>query len=216
MSALRLVYSSQRQVAALAEASDRELLERICERDELALDELVRRKAEPLTSLGLRYLGDREEAKDVVQLAFLRIWDSAERYDPRWSPNTWIYRITTNLAIDALRSRRGREARMTSGTEFDGQVPDRRWAADFTALEEREVESIFQELAADLTERQRGAFLLREVQGMSTAEAAEILGCRESTVRNHLFTARKHLRREINRRFPEYTRGLGDGEGEAS
>ena len=210
MSSLRLVYSADREAATLEEASDRQLLERIRGRDERALDELVRRKAEPLTTLGLRYLGDREEARDIVQLAFLRIWDSADRYDPRWSPNTWIYRITTNLAIDALRSRRGREARMTIGAEFDHQLTDRRWATDFARLEETEVQSIFQELAADLSERQRAVFLLREVEGLSSAEVADVLGCRESTVRNHLFNARKQLRRELRRRYPEYAARHGE------
>ncbi len=65
---------------------------------------------------------------------------------------------------------------------------------------------ILRELAAGLTERQRLVFLLRELEGLSSREVAEILGCRASTVRNHLFTARKHLREELKRRYPEYAR----------
>jgi RNA polymerase sigma-70 factor (ECF subfamily) len=63
---------------------------------------------------------------------------------------------------------------------------------------------IFQELAAELTEKQRMVFLLREVEGLSSQEVGEVLDCRESTVRNHLFNARKVLQREIRRRYPEY------------
>jgi RNA polymerase sigma-70 factor (ECF subfamily) len=63
---------------------------------------------------------------------------------------------------------------------------------------------IFHELAAELTEKQRAVFLLREVEGMSSQEVADVVGCRESTVRNHLFNARKILRRELVARYPEY------------
>ena len=55
-------------------------------------------------------------------------------------------------------------------------------------------------------------FLLREMEGLSSPEVAEILGCRESTVRNHLFNARKYLRRELGRRYPEYAAGFALGD----
>jgi DNA-directed RNA polymerase specialized sigma24 family protein len=58
--------------------------------------------------------------------------------------------------------------------------------------------------------------VLREIEGLSSAEVGEVLGCRESTVRNHLFAARKHLRRELEARYPEYDarrRRTGEGEG---
>jgi RNA polymerase sigma-70 factor (ECF subfamily) len=77
-------------------------------------------------------------------------------------------------------------------------------------LQHREVTGIFQELASGLTARQRVAFLLREVEGLSSQEVASILGCRQSTVRNHLFNARRYLRRELASRFPEYAPGGED------
>ena len=72
-----------------------------------------------------------------------------------------------------------------------------------------EVAAIFRELSAGLSEKQRVAFLLREIEGLSSPEVAEVLGCRESTVRNHLFNARKYLRRELLKRYPEYAGGFG-------
>src|SRR6185436_20254677 len=74
----------------------------------------------------------------------------------------------------------------------------------FSELQQREVETIFNELAAGLSEKQRLAFLLREVEGLSSQQVAEILDCRESTVRNHLFNARKLLRKTLLARYPEY------------
>jgi RNA polymerase sigma-70 factor (ECF subfamily) len=75
-------------------------------------------------------------------------------------------------------------------------------------VQQGEVAAIFRELAAELSEKQRMAFLLKEVEGLSSAEVAEVMGCRESTVRNHLFNARRYLRRELTKRYPEYAAGF--------
>jgi RNA polymerase sigma-70 factor (ECF subfamily) len=83
-------------------------------------------------------------------------------------------------------------------------VADSRAHRDLSRLQQGEVAAIFRELAASLSEKQRLVFLMREVEGLSSPEVAAILGCRESTVRNHLFNARKYLRGELLRRYPEY------------
>ncbi len=192
-----------------SEITDRELLEALKrDGDRRALDALMERKVAPLVAVVRRMVGDREEARDIVQLTFLRVWENREKYDGRYSPNTWIYRIATNLAIDFLRSRRSRDRATEPVRRHLYRVVEGRRRVDLANLERREVEQILQELAAGLTERQRLAFLLREVEELSTREVAGVLGCRESTVRNHLFTARAHLRRELARRYPEYVRGL--------
>ncbi len=196
-----LVYSRARE---LREASDKELLWAIRDGDEAALDELVGRKTEPLSKLAYRILNDSEEARDIVQMTFLRLWLHRDRFDERWAPNTWIYRIATNLAIDHLRSRRSRQRTaepMRLQFEESCGERERRQRAE---LHDGEVTAIFHELAAELTDKQRAVFLLREVEGLPSKEVAEIVGCRESTVRNHLFNARKVLRREMLERYPEY------------
>jgi RNA polymerase sigma-70 factor (ECF subfamily) len=217
---LELVYSSRQlplaQRTPWAEASDRDLLMAVREGDEPALNELIGRKTKPLLQLCQRILGDLEEARDVVQVTFFKVWENRRKFDDRWSPNTWIYRIATNLAIDHLRSRRSREKSHEPVRQHLRQVADSRAQRDLSGLQQSEVAAIFRELAAGLSERQRLVFLLRELQGLSSPEVAEALRCRESTVRNHLFNARKVLRRELLRRYPEYAGGFGlgeDGEG---
>ena len=201
MTVARLVYSQREERERWIAASDLELLEGLRADDERALDELVRRKTPALLQVASRILGDLEEARDVVQVAFLRAWENRARYDARWSPNTWIYRIVTNLAIDHLRSRKSRERHQEPYRKQLRQVES---ARGFAELQQREVDAIFSELAGELSEKQRLAFLLREVEGLSSPEVAAVLDCRESTVRNHLFNARKVLQREIRRRYPEY------------
>ena len=197
-----------------AEASDRELLLAVAEGDETAFDALMTRKTPPLLQLAYRVLGDREEARDVVQVTFLRVWNHRRRYDRRWSPNTWLYRIATNLAIDQLRARRSRQRASEPMRLHLRRVADASSRGDLGRLGGKEVRGILEELAGELSDRQRAVFLLREVEGLASPEVARILGCKSSTVRNHLFAARRILRRELAHRYPEYAgRGRRGEEG---
>lgn len=200
----RLAYSADRHRDALRQATDRELLLALKDEDEQALDELMDRKTGPLIQTVYRILHDREDARDIVQITFVRLWEHRDRYDQKWAPNTWIYRIATNLAIDHLRSR---QSKQRQADPLRLHVEDHlatRGRTERARLGEREVMAIFQELSAELTEKQRSVFVLREVEGLASKEVADIVGCRESTVRNHLFNARKTLRQALVDRYPEY------------
>lgn len=213
MTMLELVYSASRHRISWAESSDRDLLLAVRDGDEGALDELIGRKTKPLIQLVQRILGDFEEARDVVQVTFFKIWENRTKFDERWSPNTWIYRIASNLAIDHLRSRKSRERSQEPIQQHLRQVADASSSRDLSGLQQSEVAAIFRELSADLSEKQRMVFLLREMEGLSSPEVAAVIGCRESTVRNHLFNARKILRRELLRRYPEYAAGFASESG---
>ncbi len=211
-----LAYSRNDRRASLRDATDKELLWALRDGEELALDELIERKTNPLLKTVYRILNDTEEARDVVQVTFFRLWENRDRFDERWSPNTWIYRIATNLAIDLLRSRRSRQKSLEPMRLHLQDSFAARSRRDRAQVHENEVMAIFQELAAELTEKQRMVFLLREVEGLPSKEVAQIVGCRESTVRNHLFNARKHLRTQVRERYPEYAGDRGeDGQGGA-
>ncbi len=204
---------SRRTAASWDEATDRELLLAVRRGDEAAFDVLVRRKTRPLLQLACRMLGDREEARDVVQVTFLRAWNHRASFNPRWSPNTWLYRIATNLAIDQLRARRSRERAADQVRGHLVRLADAAGRRRLGRLTAGEVQRILEELAGELSERQRAVFVLREVEGLASPEVARILGCKSSTVRNHLFAARQVLRRELVRRYPEYAGRLGGEEG---
>ncbi len=205
---LELVFTNRTARPRWAEVTDRDLLLAVRDGDESALDELIGRKTKPLLQLAQRILGDAEEARDVVQVTFFKVWENRRKFDERWSPNTWIYRIASNLAIDHLRSRRSREKSTEPVRQHLRQVADWRSQRDFSRMQQGEVAGIFRDLATGLSEKQRLVFLLREVEGLSSQKVAEIVGCRESTVRNHLFNARKLLRKELLRRYPEYAAGF--------
>ncbi len=171
--------------------------------DEDAFAALVRRYMGGLHRVVARMLGDDEEAWDVVQMALVRAWQKLDRYDSRWRFSTWLYRIGTNLAIDVARARASRERAHEAGglrVVASQETPAQR-------LEASEVERVLRRLALGLSPQQRAAFILREVEGLDTAEVARVMGCSAATVRNHIFHARKALRSELLRRYPELAPG---------
>jgi RNA polymerase sigma-70 factor (ECF subfamily) len=200
---LCIVTGGDREDCSEAFMDDRESVRAALEGDEEAFAELVRRHSCGLHHSVARVLFDDAEAWDVVQMAFLKAWRRLDRYDPKWSFTTWLYRIGTNIAIDLVRARTSRQKAHKAGTEHHLRlVGGGRETSDRTA--QKEVDGILNELVEVLTPQQRTAFVLREVEGMETAEVAEILGCSAATIRNHVFQARKTLRREVAARFPEY------------
>ena len=206
-----LIYSSRNPRTdreARASRSDEDLLLAIQQDEEWALDELIERKARPLQQHVFRIVGDREDARDIVQLTFVRVWEHRDRFDRRWTVNTWIYRIASNLGIDFLRSRQSKMRQLEPVRRHFSSISEVRQLHELARLGRTEVDRILRELALGLTEKQRQVFLLRELAGLSSREVARIAGCRESTVRNHLFTARRTLRKELLRRYPEYAASL--------
>jgi len=182
----------------------------------------VARKRERVFWIAYHIVGDREVARDVAQEVFVRLFRVIRRFREGGRFDAWLYRISTNLGIDAFRRERPhREAasldaiggRTASGEEADaapdpppatGASPGESPAGD--ALRRREVGRIFAELSSRLTRRQRTAFVLREIEGLSTGEVAEVMRSTESTVRNHILQARRILQEELRRRYPEYCR----------
>ncbi len=183
--------------------NDRETVEAARQGDERAFADLVKRHSLGLHRTVARVLCDDTEAWDVVQMAFLKAWERLDRYDPKWSFATWLYRIGTNVAIDLLRSRRSREKTHQAGAEHHLRLVGEP-CPTVELAETNDIQAVVSELLNDLSPQQRSAFVLREIEGLDSTEVAAILGCSSTTVRNHVFQARKVLRREMRERFPEY------------
>ncbi|HTO77087.1 MAG TPA: RNA polymerase sigma factor [Thermoanaerobaculia bacterium] len=199
---MELVYSESRRRLEAAQATDRELAAEACGGDLLAFEALVARKTPAVLAVARRVVGNPEDARDVAQMVFLRVWEQLDRYDPTWSFNTWLYRIATNLAIDFLRSTRSRERAHGATLHLVRQREESTSLETTRAAEDGELGRLFERVSHRLSAKQKAAFVLREMEDRDTKEIAEILNCGESTVRNHLFNARRILRREIARLYP--------------
>jgi RNA polymerase sigma-70 factor, ECF subfamily len=199
---MELVYSENRERREAVELSDSDLAVRAREGDMLSFETLVVRKTPAVVSVARRIVGDGEDARDVAQLVFLRVWEQISRYDEKYSFNTWLYRIATNLSIDFLRSSRSRERAHGATLHLVRHREEMTGSETTNAVENGELARLFQTVASRLTGKQKAVFVLKEMEDRDTKEIAEILNCGESTVRNHLFNARRILRREIAKICP--------------
>lgn len=194
---LRLMVTTQAPV----EPDDRELVSTIRSGDAEAFETLVRRKTAKVYALCYRVIGNPEDAKDIAQLVFIKLWENLDKYDPQYAFDTWLYRMVTNVAIDYMRNRQSRDNAVNSNLRLVKTAAD---PEQSVAVERKEVENIFREVSSVLSPKQKTVFVMREMQDIPSPEIAKILGCRESTVRNHLFNARKLMQVELQQRFPEY------------
>ena len=201
---MELVYSESARRREAVELSDLELTRQARRGDAVAFEALVIRKTPTVLSVARRILGDREDSRDVAQLVFLRVWEQLDRYDEKYSFNTWLYRIATNLAIDFLRSSKSREKAHGATLHLVRAKEEATAAETSRAAEEVGLARLFEQASTKLSGKQKAAFVLREMEDRDTREIADILRCGESTVRNHLFNARRVLRREIERIDPRF------------
>jgi len=185
------------------EPDDRQLVEQIRQGDDGAFETLVRRKTSKVYGLCYRVIGNGEDAKDISQLVFLKLWENIEKYDPQYAFDTWLYRMVTNVAIDFMRNKQSRDNAVNSNLRLVKTSVD---PEQTVTVQRKEVESVFNVVSNVLSPKQKTIFVMSEMEDLRSSEIAKILGCRESTVRNHLFNARKLMQQQLKRRFPEYAR----------
>ncbi|MBO4673811.1 MAG: RNA polymerase sigma factor [Bacteroidaceae bacterium] len=168
-----------------------------CQRGEKeAFRRVVQTYQRMVFSLSLKMLCDEEEAKDMVQETFIRVWQSMREYESGKSLTTWIYTIATRLCLDRLR-----------GMKHTVPLPDdervlRRFASDADsqrALENKEWVSIVRLLAEGLGEKQRLVFTLIQLEGLSSQEAEEITGMDAKQVKSNLYVARQTIREQLKK-----------------
>jgi RNA polymerase sigma-70 factor, ECF subfamily len=184
--------------------SDLELMLRVRRGDAESFDELLRRYRAPLISFFVRMVRDRALAEDLAQEVFLRVYRSRERYRPDARFTTWLYRIATNLALNALRDRRSASRRIPAedsgaegGQESEAaRVADRRPTIEDRLIESERVGHILRAIEA-LPENQCAAVILHKYQGIEHRQIARVLGVSESAVKSLLFRAYENLRARL-------------------
>lgn len=170
------------------DAEETALVDRATRGDPAAFDALVRRHLPGALVAAERLLGDRADAEDLVQDAFLRALDRLPLLDPNRPFGPWFFTLLRNLGINQLRAKR---VRHTEPELLDAASPD---ALPDEEMERTEVRERFDAALAALTPRQREIVVLFEVEGWKGAEIAEHLGLTPENVRWHLHQAKKSLR----------------------
>ena len=187
------------------EISDEALCQRVANRDEAAFDLLVGRYQGRAYRLAWSILRDAEEARDLSQDAFVRLYQAASSFDGRSRFSTWFYRILVNLCLDHRRKHRWWRRLLTTANSGDGPdepLIDRQPAPTRDPLDELGSEQALARLwgAVDrLSPQQRAALLLQVQEGLLTGEIASVLNCSEATVRVHLHRAVRFLKNTVGR-----------------
>jgi len=188
------------------EADDVTLVSRAKQGDDAAFGELVERHQARVYAHALRLLGNPQDAEEVLQDTFVQVFRNLERFEERSRFSTWIYRIATNEALMRLRkARRKREIFLEDSLGRDAEFP-RDEIRDFTrsALEEAEWSEllrILEGLLDEMPEENRVAFVLRDIDGLTNAEAAEVLGISVAAVKSRLHRSRLYLRDRLSRLY---------------
>jgi RNA polymerase sigma-70 factor (ECF subfamily) len=194
--------------------SDARLVEDVRRGDHSAFEVLVRRYENRLMSVLLRFVRDRELARDLAQETFLRVYERLDQFDPSRRFGPWLFRIGVNLTLDFLRKRKRRvwpslfsDSRVEKGP--DPAVVDPRDALDL----EQEVRKVLE----GIPEKYRTVLILRDLENFSSSEIAAILHRKEATIRWRLAEARMRFQELWKRRQSSDPAPLGPQEaGEAN
>jgi len=189
-------------------ADEKSLIEQAQTGDRLAFEELVRRYDRDVLRVALNVLRRAEDARDVYQEAFLKIYKNLPRFRFECSFYTWIYRIVTNLCLDHLRRRQARpedqapehatRLREENGSDFFDRQENARPSSDPERnLLSREIAGRISQAMALLSPRERTVFAMKHYQGLKLRAIGVALGTTEETVKNSLFRATRKLRAQL-------------------
>jgi RNA polymerase sigma-70 factor (ECF subfamily) len=175
---------------------DKNIISRCLLGDGQAFEMVVNKYQTPLLYFTWSILGDKDEAKDATQDAFVRSYFHLKSYDPKRSFKTWLYAIAYNRCMDRLREKQSRTRFMKKMEKEDmltenHENPEKSW----------EESQQFLMLLRKLNNRERTAISLKWKEGYLSREIAEIMGCRESTVRVYILNAKRKLKNFLEKKI---------------
>ena len=188
---LRIIVRTTRKMIQI----ENDIISRCQQGDREAFRWVVQTHQRMIFSLALKMLCDEEEAKDMVQETFIRVWQSIRSFDSQKTFSTWVYTIASRLCIDRLK-----RARKVVALPEDELVL-RRFASDGDeqlSLENKEWVSIVKTLAESLSDKQRLVFTLCQLEGLPSAEVEQITGLDVRQVKSNLYVGRQTIRKRLN------------------
>ena len=210
------------QAAVGLQGSEEKLIRAGQRGDHQAVETLFRRYQRPLFQTALRVLGNTEDAEDALQDGLLSAYRNLKRFEGRSQFSTWLTRIVINAALMRRRSAKARPAVSLDEPPREDELPAAERFADDGLTPEQvfantEIREMLSENLDQLSPLLRTAFVLREVQGYSTGEAAKKLGVTENTLKARLWRARHQLAERLGRRLRRMRDditggGIGDAE----
>ena len=182
--------------------SDLSLVERCRVNDEAAFDEVVSRYKNKVYNYVYRMTGSSDDAEDLTQEVFIRMYLSLDSFRGQSSLNTWLFRIASNLCIDQFRRQKNKTPAYSLDEPVGQDDQTSREVADSTyephrLLENVEMAEQIQQALTQIPEKLRATLILHDVEGLPYEEIAQIVGCPLGTVKSRLFNARMQLRQQL-------------------
>jgi RNA polymerase sigma-70 factor (ECF subfamily) len=193
--ALSMSRVSQEEMSGEAAEATR-LVRLVLGGDSAAFEQIILRYETRVMTMAARLLGTRDDAHDVAQEVFLRAFKYLHRLDLQKPLEPWLMRITVNVCRDVGRQR---QRRRNTFVQFEKSETVDQSADPYAGLARKQERLILQRALANLPEKERLAIILRDVEGLSTAEVASILRSSETTVRSQVSRGRLRLKAAIDR-----------------
>ena len=185
------------------EISEKELILKAQVGDQTAFEQLIYNYDRAVLSIAMRYVRNNDDAKDIYQEVFIRVYKSLKKFEFRSEFSTWIFRITTNVCL-TYKSRKKNQLMVPLQEEFEEDNPEFgrvELISDEKSPEEEilntDLKNFIGNAVDSLSERQRITFVLKHYEGYKIKEIAEMLNCKEGTVKKYLFDAINNLRKKL-------------------
>ena len=179
-------------------ASDEDLMRRCREGDMSAFELIVLRYKDAIFNFIYHFVADYHRAQDISQETFLRVLRNVDRYRPRNSFKTWLYRIAANLCKNELRDRNRRKTMSLDDPSMDIEsLSSDQYVSPDKAYEQEEMRRLVKNAVGALPEDQRMAIIMREYQDLNYEEIASALNCSLGAVKSRIHRARQNIRRML-------------------
>jgi len=185
------------------EISEKELIIKAQQGDQSAFEELIYNYDHGVLSVAMKYVRDPDDAKDIYQEVFIRVFRGLKKFEFRSEFSTWLFRITTNVCL-TYKTKKKEQMIVSLHEEFDEDKTDyenRELQFDGLSPEEETTSSdlkiLINNAVDSLSAKQRITFVLKHYEGYKIREIAEMLNCKEGTVKKYLFDAINNLRKKL-------------------
>ena len=169
--------------------------------DKSAFRQLVEKYQDSVINTCYRFLRNKEEAEESAQEVFLKVYLSANTYQPKAKFSTWLFKIVVNLCLNKLRDKRKYSSTKIDNSLYKNQIEENLTAPSESqpdkSYENKELKGIIKDAIDSLPENQRVAIILNKYEGFSYQKMAKILDCSVSSIESRLFRAKESLKKKL-------------------
>lgn len=170
------------------------LIKRSMQNDRTAFRQIVESYQYMIFALAFRMLGNEEDAKDIVQETFIRVWTHLSDYNPEKKFSTWMYKITANLCLDKLKRQKITTVDIANVTILNPESESIE-----TELTNKKLGEIITEVTNELSHKQKLIFTLRYIEELEIAEIKEITGLSAEKIKSNLYVAKQTIRKKVRK-----------------